>query len=241
MLETFLEISVETEDVGESYDELRSLGFSDVSVGDIRRGAYAVASDGKVNIALQTRRLDGPSLSFVRPNLADYVRALRRKGIDLEFASLGDQEFHELGFRDPNGQLVTLLEARTFPPPPSDELALSVCGKFLEYSLATASLEQSRHFWEALGLLVVAEGIEPQPWMRLEGAGLTLGLHQAALFRPGPTFVASQLAARLDYLRAKGLRVASSAPMFSPQRLSATLGLHASLPIYLVEDPLEAD
>ncbi|HSG63504.1 MAG TPA: hypothetical protein VLD39_00820, partial [Gammaproteobacteria bacterium] len=139
------------------------------------------------------------------------------------------------------GQLVTLLEARTFPPLPADGLGVSVCGRFLEYSSATASLDASRAFWESLGLATIAGGVEPVPWARLAGGGLTLGFYQAALFRPGPSFVASQLTARLEFLRAKGHAMTVGAPMFPSQQASATLGVRGAPPLYLVEDPEQAD
>jgi len=241
MLDNFLEIGIETDDIGATFEALRSLGFGAVPVGDIRGNGYAVVSDGSVCIGLHARRLDGPTLCFVRPDLAEHVRALRRKDVELEFARLGDQEFHELGFRDPNGQLVTLVEARTFPPPADHAIGPSVCGRFLEYSVATASLDLSRAFWESLGFVEIVSGVEPLPWARLTGRGFTLGLYQATLFRPGPSFVASQLAARLEFLRAKGHAITAGAPMFPPQRPSATLGVRGAPPFYLVEDPAQAD
>jgi hypothetical protein len=241
MLDNFLELSIETDDIGATFEALRSLGFGAVPVGDIRGDGYALVSEGSFCIGLHARRFDGPALCFVRPNLADHVRALRRKDIELEFARLGDQEFHELGFRDPNGQLVNLVEARTFPPPADRAIGPSVCGRFLEYSVATASLDLSQVFWESLGFAEIARGVEPLPWARLTGGGLTLGLYQATLFRPGPSFVASQLTARLEFLRAKGHAIAAGAPMFPPQRPSAMLGMGGAPPFYLVEDPAQAD
>jgi len=241
MLGTFLEIGIETDDIAASFDELCALGFTAIPVGDIRSGAYAVVSDGSVCIGLHERPLEGPSLTFVRPNVETYLRALRRLGIELEFAKLGDQEFHELGFRDPNGQLVTLVEARTFSPMLGDVPTSSTCGKFLEFSLATGSVEQSRRFWEALGFAVIAEGSEPHPWLRLAGPNLTLGLHQSAQFRPGVSFTAGQIGARLEYLRAKGHDARRGAPIASGERDSATLMVAATLPIYLLDDPAAAD
>jgi hypothetical protein len=240
MLGTFLEIGIETSDIGSTFADLCTLGLAAVPVGDIRSGAYAVVSDGTVCLGLHQGSSEGPSLTFVRPNLEDYVRALRRLSVELEFARLGDQEFHEIGFRDPNGQLVTLVEARTFSPSLGEEPARSVCGKFLEFSLATGSLAQSQHFWEQLGLVVTADGEEPYAWRRMAGAGLTLGLYQSTLFRPGVLFTATQLGARLDFLRAKGYVVGAGAPMFPAGRPSATLSVKGAIPFYLVADPADA-
>lgn len=241
MLETFLEIGVETQDIAAAFEELGSLGFASIDVGDIREHGYAVVSDGDACIALHSRELTGPWLSFVRPNLESYVRALRRKSIELEFARLGDQEFHEVGFRDPNGQLVTLVEARTFSPAAAHDIDASVCGTFVEYSLATGALEESAQFWQGLGFKTVAEGSEPHPWQRMRGAGLTIGLHESVLFRPGLSYSASQIGARVDYLRAKGHDVRSGVPVLAGERPSATLRLCVDLPIYLLEDQGSAD
>jgi hypothetical protein len=180
MLETFLEIGIETDDIAGAFDELQSLGFSFINAGDIREHGYAVASDGNICI------------------LESYVRALRRQNIELEIARLGEQEFHEVGFRDPNEQLVTLVEARTFSPATGEDIAASVCGNFLEYSLATGSIEDSARFWHGLGFETIAEGTEPHPWRRIGGARLAIGLHECARLQPGVTFTADQIDARVD-------------------------------------------
>ena len=241
MLETFLEIGVQTDDIAGAFDELRSLGFSLVNAGDIREHGYAVVSDGVICIALHESELTGPWLSFVRPELESYVRALRRRGIELEISRLGEQEFHEVGFRDPNEQLVTLVEARTFSPATREDTPESVCGSLLEYSLPTGSVEDSGVFWDGLGFETVAEGSDPHTWRRMRGAGISIGLHEAVRLRPGLTFTADQIGARTDYLRAKGHDVREGAPIAPDERPSATVRLALDLPIYLLEDQASAD
>lgn len=241
MLETFLEVGIETDDIAGAFEELRSLGFALINAGDIREHGYAVVSDGDICIALHDCELTGPWLSFVRPDLESYVRALRRQGIELEIARLGEQEFHEVGFRDPNEQLVSLVEARTFSPVAADDIAASVCGKLLEYSLATGSVEDSARFWHGLGFETVAEGSEPHPWRRIHGAGISIGLHESVRLRPGLTFIADQIGARVDYLQAKGHDIRTGAPIVSNERPAATLRLNLDLPIYLLENQAGAD
>jgi hypothetical protein len=51
-------------------------------------------------------------------------------------------------------------------------------------------------------------------WLRLEGRGLVLGLHEA-VFRPGLTFRCTQLSARIEYLRAKGMSVRAGGPLLA--------------------------
>ena len=241
MLGSFLEIGIDTDDIASAFAELLELGFTTMPVADIRSGAYAVVSDGAICIALNAQLDSGPALTFVRPDLASYLRALRRHGIELEFCRLGDQEFHELGFRDPDDQLVTLVEARTFAPPVAGEIAASICGRFLEYSICTADLARSQQFWTDLGLSLADSGTDPHPWSRLTGSGVSLGLHQTRRFQSGPSFAATQLDTRTAFLRAKGINADSGAPMFPTARAAARLRVAGALSVYLVSDPADAD
>ncbi len=234
MLGQFLEFSLSAEPLGRAFEFYRSLGFQPVTVGDQLEHAYVALSDGGVAIGLHSRPQDGPLLTFVRPQLRDYARALRRAGIELEHAALADDEFNRLLFADPSGQRVALLEARTFAPPEWNRRNVRACGEFLEYSLPTHSLERSRAFWETLGLTPVAQGEAPQAWLRLAGRGLVIGLHQAG-FRPGLSFRSEQLDARLEYLRARGVDSKAGAPVADRGRASATLPCPDGGSIYLVE------
>ena len=122
MLGHFLEFGIGTDDIAAAYAAFQSLGFTPVTPGDMRSEGYAVVSDGEAYFGLyEDDGDDGTRLTFVRPDLAHYVRALRRQAIEIEFAKLGDQQFHELGFSDPDGQRVTLVEARTFSPIVAEE------------------------------------------------------------------------------------------------------------------------
>ena len=72
----------------------------------------------------------------MRPGLRDYVRPLRRLGIEVTDAHLRDNEFNSIGFTDPGGQEVVLIEARTFPPGDWDSHNVAVCGEFFEVTRA---------------------------------------------------------------------------------------------------------
>jgi hypothetical protein len=210
------------------------LGFRNVPVGDTLPDPCLVFSDGTVAIGLHDREQPAPLLTFVRPGLKDYVRALRRVGVKHVDAQLADTEFNRVGFRDPTGQAVALLEARTFPPADGDGQTGSACGRFLEYSLPASSLERSRTFWEALGFAPVAVGEAPHPWARLQGHGLAIGLHEAA-FHAGFSFRSPQLGARLEYLRAKGIQARTGNPLAEREQRSATLIAPEGSAIYLFE------
>ena len=234
MLGQFLEFSLSAEPLAHAFEFYRSLGFQPVTVGDQLEHPYVALSDGGVAIGLHSRPQDGPLLTFVRPQLRDYARALRRAGIELEVAALADDVFNQVLFADPSGQRIALLEARTFAPGEWNSHNVRACGEFLEYSIPTHSLERSRAFWETFGFAVVAQGELPQPWLRLAGRGLVIGLHQAG-FRPGLSFQSEQLDARLEYLRAQGVDSKPGAPVAAHGQQSATLACPDGSSIYLVE------
>jgi catechol 2,3-dioxygenase-like lactoylglutathione lyase family enzyme len=241
MLGSFLEIGIGARDIGATYGELQSLGFAPVTPGDMRGDGYAVVSDGDAYFGLYDGEKESATLTFVRPDLASYVRALRRRGVEIEFATLGDQEFHELAFSDPDGHRIALVEARTFSPILADRSAASTCGKFLEFSLAVRSLAASQAYWLDFGCEVVADGDEPHPWCRVAAAGLAIGLHETAPFEAGPCFAANQLDARIEFLRAKGFSVAQRAPQGTGSQRCATISTGATTPFYLVGDPTSSN
>lgn len=241
MLGSFLEIGIGTDDIAGTYADYQSLGFTAVMPGDVRGDGYAVVSDGRCHLGLYAGDHDALTLTFVRPELEQYVRALRRRGLEIEFAHLGDQEFHELGFRDPDGHRITLVEARTFSPIVSDQIVSCACGQLLELSMAVRSIAAARAFWLGLGLEDVAEGNEPHPWCRLATTGLTLGLHETAPFEAGPCFAATQFDARLEFLSAKGFAIERRAPQQLRSRPAATIAIRGSAPLYIVADPGTAD
>ena len=234
MLGQFLELSLSAEPLASAFEFYRALGFQPVTVGDQLAHPYVALSDGGIAIGLHGRPQEGPLLTFVRPQLRDYARALRRAGVALEQAALADDEFNRLEFADPNGQRIALLEARTFTPGEWNRQNVRACGEFLEYSLPTHSVERSREFWETLGFAAAAQGETPQPWIRLAGRGLVIGLHQAG-FRPGLSFESAQLDARLEYLRARGVESKPGAPVADRGRAAATLRCPDGSSIYLIE------
>ncbi|HLW74238.1 MAG TPA: hypothetical protein VKT74_04150, partial [Gammaproteobacteria bacterium] len=109
--------------------------------------------------------------------LRHHVPGFEALGIEFDFCEIGLDQFNRLGFRDPEGGLVTLLEARTYSPVHAAHVKASLCGYFLEYSLPVSDLAASARFWESLGLIVeiAADGASAQAsW-----AGINLALVQA--------------------------------------------------------------
>ncbi len=79
-------------------------------------------------------------------------------------------------------------------------------------------------------------GKTPHPWTRLTGYGISIGFHETPYFAPGPSFVATNLDARLEYLTAKGLATERGAS--AGGGLGAAVTLHAPnvMPIYLFDE-----
>lgn len=234
MLGRFLEYSVASRPLAASFELLESLGFRSIPVGDTLPDPYLVYFDGTVAIGLHDREQLGPQLTFVRPGLRDYVRPLRRLGLTLTHEHLRDNEFNSIGFVDPGGHDVVLLEARTFPPGEWDAKNVAICGDFFELSVPATDLDASSRFWQALGLAELASGETPHRWRRLSGHGLTLGLHEVHC-RPGLSFRCQDVGARIAYLNAKGFSARAGTPLADRGQASATLSGLAGTELYLFE------
>jgi hypothetical protein len=234
MLGQFLEFSFTARPIAASYEFYLSLGFRSIAVGDLLSEPAAAFYDGAIAIGLHDGDSQSPILTFVRPQLRDYVRGIRRLGVEVGHVHLADDEFHQVDFVDPSNQSVRLLEARTFPPGDWDRRNVSACGEFLEYSIPTESIDVSRAFWEGFGFVPVASGESPHAWLRLTGRGLTLGLHEAR-FHPGLSFRAKHVAARFDYLKAKNVTLKAGSPLAEHAQPSATVLAPEGTALYLLE------
>jgi catechol 2,3-dioxygenase-like lactoylglutathione lyase family enzyme len=213
MLGRFLEISVTAPDVLESLDFYRRLGFSEATVSEAWKHPYAVVTDGRVAIGLHGYEFPSPALTFVWPDLKPHVAELARLGIHPAFQKLGDDEFNEVGFRDPGGQMLTLLEARTFSPPDRRETEVSLCGYFTEYGTPQTDFGAAVKFWDKLGFIAAEETAEPFVRISLTSDHLDIGLYRPDDFRqPVLLFVDSDLPLRLEKIREQGLEPESRLP-----------------------------
>lgn len=222
MLGRFLEVSVRAPDVPASLAFYESLGFVQAVTGDARPHAYAVVTDGRLFLGLHGAGDDETTLTWVHPDLAAHAPRLEALGIDLEVARLGPEELHELGFIDPAGQRVSLLEARTFSPPAAPASS-SQLGYFEEFGIPTPKLERSAAFWDALGLVAFDPVREPFARVVVAGRDLNLGLYDLDLPRPVFTFSAHDMHERVARLRELGLRFAARLPRGMSAREHAML------------------
>lgn len=199
----FIELSVPTVDIRRSLAFYRSIGFAELVTGDIRTWHYAVVTDGSIAIGLHSAGVEEPALTFVRPNLARQVRAMQEAGHEFEFQRLGAEQFHEAALRSPDGQLILMVEARTFSPGEADEPGESVIGRCSEVSLGYADLATTRSFFQAAGFLPAEEERAEVTW--LDTPGIRLGL-RASVRSPTLRFATGSLRETIARLEAGGLR-----------------------------------
>ena len=200
----FLEVGIATQDIRASVEFYERLGFTQAQTGDTWSHPYGVLTDGRVYLGLHQSRLDSPALTVVRPHVARQAAALERLGVVFSAINIGGEVFNELAFRDPSGQPVRLLEARTYSPAAPD-LETSRCGEFAGFSLPAAGFEQSSRFWQALGLTPAEEEAQPYPHLPLRSENLNLALHRPRFFaEPLLVFRDAEMPARIAGLRELG-------------------------------------
>jgi catechol 2,3-dioxygenase-like lactoylglutathione lyase family enzyme len=212
VLGRFLEISVRSADIPASLAFYESLGFVQAVVGDSLNHPYAVITDGRLYLGLHGRDFESPTLTWVQPGLAAHVQQLRLLDIALTVEQLGEDTLHEVGFVDPSGQAITLLEARTFSPPAIPPTHVTRLGYFEEFGLPTDDLQRATAFWDALGF--VAFDSVRTPFTRVVAAGrdLNVGLYDVDLRRPVLTFSDPAMPERIATLREQGHRFVERLP-----------------------------
>jgi catechol 2,3-dioxygenase-like lactoylglutathione lyase family enzyme len=228
VLGRFLEFSIAAPDVQASLDFYLSLGFSSADVGDAWPHPYAVVTDGRICLGLHQEPIPAPSLTFVKPDLLKHLDALEHKGIEFEFRHLGNDVFNEVGWLDPSGQLVRLVEARTFSP--SKRLAndTSRCGYFLEIAMPAPDRELAKAYWEDFGFVGMEEPGDRLPHIACTSDFIDLGLyHPADLRRATLRFEVDDVGGALAHLADKdilpngelppGLRALPAAMLVAPE------------------------
>ncbi len=207
MLGQFLEVSVHVPDIIESLAFYKTLGFSELESGDVWPHKYAVVSDGHLCIGLHDRKFDEMTLTFVHRDLAKHARAMADHGFDFNLLQIDTDVFNELGFRDNDGHMISMIEARTFAPPDED-VEKSMCGEWFELSLPAKDAMRAGRFWAPLAPVMIELREEPTPHLRFDAAGMSLGLSEHnALRAPSPCFVCDDLTSVLSDVEKHGLNI----------------------------------
>jgi catechol 2,3-dioxygenase-like lactoylglutathione lyase family enzyme len=208
----FLEISLAATDVAESLAFYESLGFVQASVGEAWPHPYAVVTDGRLSLGLHGADFENPLPTWVAPSLRERLDALATLGVTIEDARLDDLSLHQALLRDPSGQPLRLLEARTFSPPALSPAHSSVLGYFEEFAIATPDLAAASAFWERLGFVAFEPVLEPLPKVVASSRDLNVGLYAIDLQAPVLVFSDVAMPERIASLRDQGHRFAQRLP-----------------------------
>jgi catechol 2,3-dioxygenase-like lactoylglutathione lyase family enzyme len=238
LLGRFLEFSLATPDIQASLDFYSKLGFSAADVGEAWPHPYAVVTDGRICLGLHQKAIPAPSMTFVKPGLLKHLETLEELGMDLEFRHLGDDVFNEIGWLDPSGQLVRLIEARTFSPSKRAATDTSQCGYFLEIALPASRLDASKAHWERLGFVGIDETDGPLPHVSCTSDYIDLGLYDPAhLRRPTLRFEVDDVGGTLARIAELGISPAGELPPPLRHLPAAVLIAPEGTPILLTLSP----
>ncbi len=226
MLGRFLEFSLGTPDIQASLDFYGKLGFSEAQVGETWTHPYAVVTDGRICLGLHQQGLAEPVLTFVKPGLLRHLELLESRGIEFEYRRLGNDIFNEVAWRDPDGQMLRLIEARTFSPSKRQDTATSQCGYFTEIALPCADLAVGKNYWENLGFVGMDEATDRFPHVSCTSDFVDVGLYESGpLRRAGLRFEVEHIDRALAALDGLGLspsrdaaaRAARAAVLIAPE------------------------
>jgi catechol 2,3-dioxygenase-like lactoylglutathione lyase family enzyme/predicted enzyme related to lactoylglutathione lyase len=222
VLGRFLEYSLATPDIRASLDFYAKLGFSQAEVGEVWNHPYAVLTDGRLCLGLHQQTEFVPSVTFVKPDLLRHLEEFEKRGAAFEFRHLGNDVFNEIGWPDPGGHLIRLIEARTFSPSKRSDLDTSLCGYFAELALPAPDLEIAKSFWEQFGFVGMDELDASLPHVACTSDTIEIGLYDPAQL-PAPTllFDVDDLQQTLAALNSNGIMSAGRLP--APLRGTAAL------------------
>jgi catechol 2,3-dioxygenase-like lactoylglutathione lyase family enzyme len=237
LLGRFHEISVATADIRASVEFYERLGFSQLTTGDTWPHPYGALTDGRIALGLHQQNFASPSITFVKPGIAAQMPALAAFGIEFAFAKTGDDCFNELGFRDPAGQAVRILEARTYSPSDRGRDQPSLCGDFAELSIPATDFAAARGFWERLGFVALEESDTPYRHVPLTSDYLNLAFHAPqTLDRPMLVFRDSGAVERLRRLRDLNVPFAPELPRGLDPERHALLKSPEGTPLLLLSE-----
>lgn len=157
VLGEFLEVSLSCDDILTSIAFYEKLGFVQARVNDTWAHPYAVLTDGHCVLGLHKYDFPAPSLTFVCAQLASRMPELEMRGIVFAFQKLGPEQFNEAGFYTPDGQMICLLEARTFSPPSTPASTTLLTGHCAGVRLPVENAVVACAYWETLGFIVEAQ------------------------------------------------------------------------------------
>jgi catechol 2,3-dioxygenase-like lactoylglutathione lyase family enzyme len=238
LLGRFLEVGISTADIRASVDFYERLGFSHAQTGDTWPHPYGVLTDGRIFLGLHQSSFDSPALTFVHADIARYARELESRGMQLLYQRTAEHEFNSLALQDPAGQVLVLVEARTYSPVVRRPGRVSLCGYFEEFSMPSADFAAPKEFWEQFGFVATEEAQLPYPHLALTSDHLDIAFHaQRILDRPMLVFRDRGMDERLAKLRHSAVGAwREPPPGLSPRSNALLVAPEGTALLFLDED-----
>jgi catechol 2,3-dioxygenase-like lactoylglutathione lyase family enzyme len=238
VLGRFLEYSIATPDIRASLEFYTKLGFSQAQVGEAWPHPYAVVTDGRICLGLHEQFIPAPSLTFVKPDLLRHLGTFERLALQFEFRRLGNDVFNELGWLDPGGHLIRLVEARTFSPSKRLATETSLCGYFLEIALPAPDRDVAKGFWEQFGFVGIDEPDAPLPHVSCTSDSVNIGLYEPAqLKQPTLLFDGGDIGGALARLAEVGILPTGQVPAPLRQLPATVLTAPEGTMLLLLSEP----
>ncbi|MDB6085030.1 MAG: hypothetical protein JWN43_2911 [Gammaproteobacteria bacterium] len=213
VLGRFLEFSIATTDIRASLDFYGKLGFSQAEVGEAWAHPYAVLTDGRICLGLHQRPEFESSTTFVKPDLLKHLNGFEQLGLEFAFRHLASDVFNEIGWLDPSGHLVRLVEARTFSPSKRAISDASLCGYFVEIALPAPNRDTARKHWERFGFVGMDEPDAILPHVCCTSDTIDIGLYEPVHLRePTLLFEVDDFGETLARLHARGIETSRGVP-----------------------------
>jgi hypothetical protein len=238
MFGRFLEIGIATTDITQSVQFLERLRFWQLITSDAWAHRYGVLSDGRVQLGLHEIPISSPTPTFVLPDLQRALPRLAAAGIEPQSTHFGDDSLHRASLRDPGGNPITLLEARTYSASPQGATAQSLCGYFSHLSLPQSDFDAAREFWEHGGFVALPELDSPFPHLPLTSDHFDLAFHQRRTFdAPLLVFECDDLRGTLATLQELNIPLAAQLPRGLDRRRHALIDSPEGTALLLLPSP----
>jgi catechol 2,3-dioxygenase-like lactoylglutathione lyase family enzyme len=238
LLGQFLEFSLPTPDIQASLEFYLKLGFTEATVGETWTHPYAVVTDGRICLGLHQNAEMAATLTYVKPGLLQHIGVLESLGVEFEYRRLGNDVFNEIGWADPSGQMVRLIEARTFSPAKRPSSQWSRCGYFLEVALPSPELDAGKAYWEKFGFVGMDEQEDVLPHISCTSDFIDLGLYgRQSLQGFALRFETEDLAGALTQIAQAGIEPARRSPLKLPKSRGEVLLAPEGTPLLLLSPP----
>jgi hypothetical protein len=238
VLGRFHEIGIQTKDIRASVEFYELLGFSQAETGETWTHPYGVLTDGRIYLGLHQSSFDSPALTFVHADVARYAAELAAQGVHLIYQRTAEHEFHTVGFKDPAGQMVVVLEARTYSPLLRGPQRKPLCGYFEEFSIPSRDFAQAQAFWEPMGFVATPETDLPYLHLPLTSDYLDIAFHRPVTFdQPALVFRDDGMRERLVQLRELGIGTWLAPPRGLDAQRNAVLQAPEGTALLFLEEP----